>query len=310
MEFFKHHTKIDFMGLRRYTAAFSIVLCSLCLISLFTKGLNFALDFTGGTQIEVRFDKPVDLESMRKTLADNGFKNAKVQSVDVLTDVLIRVQTEGEESEAALGNKIKNLFTKDAGAVDIKRIEFVGSEVGNELVEQGTLALLIAMLATMIYIGLRFEIRLAVSAILALLHDPILILGIFSFFQLEFDLPTLAALLAMIGYSLNDTIVVFDRLREVFRAGRKLTAIQAMNQAINSTLSRTIMTSGCTLLVVVALLLHGGSALFGFSLALSIGIIVGTYSSIYVAGALAVALKLERKHLLVQTIKTEGDLRP
>jgi len=314
MEFFKQHTKIDFMGLRRYTAFISVLLCGACVVSLFVKGLNFALDFTGGTQIEVRFEQPADVDAIRHTLETHGFKNAKVQTVDALTDVMIRVHAEDEstggEGEVALGAKIKDLFTQNQQNVEIKRIEFVGSEVGNELVEQGGLALLIAILATMLYIALRFEWRLAVSAALALLHDPILILGIFSVTQIEFDLPTLAALLAMIGYSLNDTIVVFDRLREVFRAGRKLTAIQAMNQSINSTLSRTVMTSGSTLLVVIALLVHGGSALFGFSLALCIGIIVGTYSSIYVAGALAVSLKLERKHLLIQGVKTEAEGRP
>ena len=307
MEFFKKQTNIDFMGLRKYTAIFSVVLCIACIICLFLKGLNLGLDFTGGTQLEVRYPAAIQLDTLRQTLDTAGFGDAKIQHYGSTSDILIRLRSRTRMTEEQLADDIvKNLKEKDPD-VQLKRVEIVGAEVGAQLFEQGGMALLVALLATMIYIAMRFEYRFAVSAVIALLHDPIVILGAFSFFQIEFDLATLAAVLAIIGYSLNDTIVVFDRVRENFYHFRKMPALDVMNMSINQTLSRTIMTSGSTLLVVIALLIYGGESLFGFSLALTIGILIGTYSSIYVAGALAVSFGLSRADLVIAAKKAVDD---
>ncbi|HKY69862.1 MAG TPA: protein translocase subunit SecF [Gammaproteobacteria bacterium] len=308
MELFHHKTKYDFMGMRKYTAIFSALILVGSAVVLFTKGLNFGLDFTGGTQLEVRFKGVVDLEDVRTELGKDHLSDAKVTQYGSAQDYLIRIPNRVDISEQELGRKVLSSLHTKYPDVDLRRVEFVGSEVGEHLAEQGALAVVVALLATMIYIAMRFEYRFAVSAGLALLHDPICILGYFSLFQIEFDLATLAAILAVIGYSLNDTIVVYDRVRENFRKLRKGTPVEIMNISINETLSRTIMTSALTLMVVVALFVFGGESLHGFSLALMIGIVIGTYSSIYIAGALALKMGLSKADLISSSKKPLDDL--
>lgn len=279
---------------------FSILVTLISLVFLFTKGLNFGLDFTGGTQLELRYSQSVNFEEVRTQLEKAGFTGAKVTQYGSTRDILVKIPNRTGENEQRLGEDVLGTLKASDPSVQLQRVEFVGSEVGENLAEQGGLAVLAALIATLLYIALRFEYRFGISATVALLHDPILILGIFSFFQIEFDLATLAGILAVIGYSLNDTIVVFDRVRENFRKVRKGTPYEIMNASINQTLSRTIMTSATTLLVVVALYLFGGESLQGFSLALIIGIVIGTYSSIFVAGALALRLGVSRLDLASQ----------
>lgn len=322
MEFFKKETRIDFMGLRRYTVAVLLILWLGSLFLLFTKGLNFGLDFTGGTQIEARFASPVDPNDIRNQLEKAGLHRVKVQHYGSTQDLLIRVvnqkktniNSSSESSSQSLSSapseepdqaeekrisaEVKSLLQDKYPGIEIRKTEFVGSEVGEELFEQGGIAVLVSILATMIYIAFRFEYRLAVSAAVGLIHDGFLILGVFSLFGFEFDLATLASVLAVLGYSLNDTIVVFDRVRENFRKVRKGTPTEIMNLSINQTLSRTLMTSWLTMLVVLALLLFGGESLFGFSMAFFLGIVIGTVSSIYVSGALALWLGLTRADLM------------
>ena len=332
------------MGIRRYTGIISVLLWVISIGLLFSKGLNFGLDFTGGTQIEVRFAEPISPTVVREQLEQGGIHGARVQQYGSTKDLLIRVgnskiaaeaqeystEQAGEETlevsdlqgmrknleensavtspekERTVSAKVKHILLKNEPSVEIRRTEFVGSEVGAQLVEQGGVAVLVSILATMIYIALRFEYRLAVSAAVGLCHDAFLILGVFALFGFEFDLATLASILAVLGYSLNDTIVVFDRVRENFRKVRKSNPVEIMNLSINQTLSRTIMTSWMTLLVVLALLLFGGENLFGFSMAFFIGIVIGTFSSIYVSGALALWLGLSRADLLPKP-KTDVD---
>lgn len=299
MEFFKKETRIDFMGFRRYTAIGSLTLWLLALGLLMFKGLNFGLDFTGGTQIEARFSQEMCPSTVRKMLETEHLSGVRVQQFGSTKDILIRVANpDSSQSEQKLSSKIKAMLIKMDSDVEIRRVEFVGSEVGDELFEQGGIAVLVSILATMIYIAMRFEYRLAISAAIGLCHDGVLILGVFSLFGFEFDLATLASVLAVLGYSLNDTIVVFDRVRENFRKVRRKSSIEIMNLSINQTLSRTIMTSWMTLLVVLALLFFGGQSLFGFSMAFFVGILIGTFSSIYVSGAWALWLGLSRADLL------------
>lgn len=305
MEFFKKTTEINFMGLRKTTAIFSSLLFLISIASLFVNGLNWGLDFTGGTQVQVAYEKPVDTSLIRNQLTHAGFSDAVVQSYGTSKDILISVQQKNQANNSQISNQILNALP----GANIKQVSFVGPQVGQELANKGLLAVIVALLAIMFYVAMRFEYRFALGAALALIHDPILILGIFSLFHLEFNLTTLAAMLAVIGYSLNDTIVIFDRIRENFRKLRKGSTTEIVNLSINQTLSRTIMTSAMTLMVVLSLFFFGGPMLHGFALALIIGIVVGTYSSIYVAGALAVALGLSRVDLLPAT-KKEVDDRP
>ena len=298
MELFHQNTKIDFMGLRKWTGAFSLIISIISLLLLFTKGLNFGLDFTGGTQLELRYEHPITPNEVREKLEKGGFEGIKVIQYGSTRDILVKIANKKGVSEEQLSQKVLGVLKNDHDGIELRQVEFVGAEVSEHLAEQGGLAVLMALVATMIYIALRFEYRFGVSAAVALLHDPIVILGIFSFFQIEFDLATLAAILAVIGYSLNDTIVVYDRVRENFRKVRQETPTQIMNLSINQTLSRTVMTSCLTLLVVIALYFFGGSSLHGFSLALIIGIVIGTYSSIFIAGALALNMGLSRKALI------------
>ena len=305
MEFFNPNSKVDFMGARKWAALLSALIFLISIGALWVNGLKWGLDFTGGTQIEVTYPAAADLPLIRETLYNIGFKEAQVVSYGTSKDVLISIAPRADLDQMLLVGRVMQALP---GAVK-QRVDFVGPQVGKELATKGILAIVISLLATMIYIAMRFEYRLAVSSSVALIHDPVLILGVFAMFGIEFDLKALAGLLAVIGYSLNDTIVVFDRVRENFIKIRRSTPIEIMNISINQTLSRTIMTSVLTLFVVVALFVYGGETIHGFSLALIIGIVVGTYSSIYVAGALAVVMGLDRKDFLPAQRK-EMDERP
>lgn len=305
MEFFNPNSKVDFMGARRWTAIFSLLIFVLSIAALAFNGLKWGLDFTGGTQIEVSYPKAADLTLIREQLNKIGFQEAQVQSYGTSKDVLISIAPHADKEQTQLVGQVMSALP---GATK-QRVDFVGPQVGQELASKGALAILVSLLATMIYIAMRFEYRLAVSSAVALIHDPVLILGIFAFFGIEFDLKVLAGLLAVIGYSLNDTIVVFDRVRENFIKIRRTSPIEIMNISINQTLSRTIMTSVLTLFVVLSLFIYGGATIHGFALALIIGIVIGTYSSIYVAGALAVAMGLDRNDFLPAQRK-ELDDRP
>lgn len=305
MEFFNPNSNIDFMGARRWTALFSALIFILSLAALAMNGLKWGLDFTGGTQIEVSYPEAANLQGMREALAAAGFHEAQVVSYGNSKDVLISIAPRADQDQTTL---VTSVMKQLPGAVK-QRVDFVGPQVGEELATKGALAIVVSLLATMLYIAMRFEYRLAVSSAVALIHDPVLILGIFAFFGIEFDLKALAGLLAVIGYSLNDTIVVFDRVRENFVKIRRSSPIEIMNVSINQTLSRTIMTSVLTLCVVVALFVYGGEAIHGFALALIIGIVIGTYSSIYVAGALAVVMGLDRKDFMPSQ-RAEADERP
>lgn len=311
MEFFKHNTSIDFMGQRKWAAALSIAMFIFSLVSLAINGLNWGLDFTGGTQIQLSYPHEANLVEIHDNLEKAGFKDAVVISYGTSQDVLVSLVPKhknaavmDEAARAAIGDQI--LAALPGAKLD--QISYIGPQVGREMAGKGLLAIVVALLGTMVYIAFRFDMRFAVGSTIALIHDPIIIVGIFSFFHIEFNLITLAAVLTVIGYSLNDTIVIYDRVRENFRKLRKADALEVMNQAINQTLSRTIMTSVLTLTVVFALFFLGGHLLHGFSLALIIGIIVGTYSSIYVAGSLTIMLGLHRDHLVPQL--KEVDERP
>lgn len=303
MEFFNPNSNVDFMGARKWAAILSVLIFIVSISALCINGLKWGLDFTGGTQIQISYPDAVNLSKIRDDLYQAGFKEAQVISYGTSKDVLISIAPRADLNQTGLVDKLMSVLP---GAVK-QRVDFVGPQVGKELATKGALAILVSLLATMIYIAMRFEYRLAVSSAIALVHDPVLILGIFAMFGIEFDLKALAGLLAVIGYSLNDTIVVFDRVRENFTKIRRSSPIEIMNISINQTLSRTIMTSVLTLFVVVALFVYGGETIHGFSLALIIGIVVGTYSSIYVAGALAVVMGLDRKDFLPSQRKELND---
>lgn len=282
------------MGQRKKAAIFSVIICVISLLILGVKGLNLGLDFTGGTQIEVSYPQAVDIGKIRDQLTSAGFPEASVQPYGSSRELLIRLGEQKELDQKQLQSKIQTALV----GANVAQVEYIGPQVGKTLVTNGILAIIVSLLGTMVYVALRFELRFGVSAIVALIHDPIVTLGVFALTGLEFNLITLAAVLTIIGYSINDTIVVYDRVRENFRLMRKGTVLDIINRSINQTLSRTIMTSGLTLMVVTVLFFFGGEVLRGFSTALIVGIIIGTYSSIYVAGSLAVALGLERKHLM------------
>lgn len=299
-------TNIDFLGRRRIAMGVSIALIVLSIILLLTRGLNFGIDFTGGTLVEVGYPDTVELDPIRQQLAAQGFERATVQFFGTSRDVLIRIPPRPDEpDQAALSNQVlRALQTGGPSGVELRRVEFVGPAVGEELREQGGLAMIYALVGILIYIAVRFEWRFAVGSVLALVHDVLITLGFFALTQMEFDLAVLAAVLAVIGYSLNDTIVVYDRIRENFRLMRKEATEFVMNNAVNKTLARTIVTSMTTLLVLLALFLLGGAALNNFAIALIVGVIVGTYSSIFIAAAAALVLGVDRKVLL--PVKKEG----
>jgi preprotein translocase subunit SecF len=299
MEFFKHNTNIDFMAQRKWAALLSILLFLFSLGSLARYGMNWGLDFTGGTQVQLSFPQEANLTQIRANLEKAGFHDAVVISYGTSKEVLITlVPKDAAQGNETVRNALANQVLEALPGATVEQVDYIGPQVGKEMASKSVYAILFALLGTMIYIAIRFDLRFAMGSTIALIHDPIIIVGIFSFFQIEFSLITLAAVLTVIGYSLNDTIVIFDRVRENFRKLRKASSLEVMNQAINQTLSRTIMTSALTLTVVIALFFLGGSILHGFALALMIGIVVGTYSSIYVAGSLSLSLGLNRHHLL------------
>ncbi len=305
-----HNIKYDFMGHRKGALIFSSILILIAFGSLFTRGLNFGLDFTGGTVVVVNFDQAASVTDVRETLETAGYEKIVVKNFGNSQDVEITVppQFDAETGEAIDDAKLSNNMLVELLELDqsakITKADFVGSQVGDELVEQGSLALLYAIMGILIYVTIRFEWRFSLGAIVALVHDIIITAGVFSIWQIEFDLTVLAALLAVIGYSLNDTIVVFDRIRENFRKGRKATTEQVINNSIGQTLSRTVITSFTTLLVLFALFSFGGALIHGFAFALLVGVFVGTYSSIFVASTTTLALGISREDLI--PVEKEG----
>lgn len=312
MEFFKKRTSIDFLGQRKYALALSLVMIVVSLVSMVVRGFNFGLDFTGGTLIEVVYEKPVELDEVRATLSDAGFDEAVVQHFGTTREVMVRLAPRAEEDSKEVSARAYNALSQAApGQVEMRRVEFVGPQVGEELREQGGLAMLIALFGILTYVWMRYERRMAIGAILALVHDPIVILGVFSLWQIEFDLTVLAAVLAVLGYSVNDTIVVFDRIRENFRKVRKGSTADIINLSVNETLSRTIMTGVTVLLILLPMLFFGGSTLFGFALSLTIGLFVGVFSTIYIASAAALLLGVSRADFApVKKEGAEADSRP
>jgi preprotein translocase subunit SecF len=302
--------KIDFMGKRHIAVWFSALFMLVSIASLAIQGLVFGLDFTGGTLVEVGYTQSVELDDIRKTLHENGFPEAVVQHFGTTSDVSIRLgiheKTQDEENQnEALSTIILRLLEQQSGdKVEMRRVEYVGPQIGGELVEKGGLAVLLTLFGILIYVWFRFEYRFALGSIAALIHDTVIVVGIFSLFRLEFDLTVLAAVLAVIGYSLNDTIVVFDRIRENFVKLRKQESIKVVNISINQMLGRTVMTSVTTALVLIVLFTIGGELIHGFSTALLIGVVVGTYSSIYIASASALALGVTKADLM--PVQKEG----
>ena len=303
MQLIKQPLNIDFMGRRRLALYVSAALLVVSVLALALRGLELGIDFTGGTLIEVGYPQAVELESVREALKDAGFKDAVVQHFGTSQDVLVRLVPREGLSSADISTDVLRAL-KGTGEPSMRRVEFVGPQVGDELTEQGGLAMLGALFGILIYVMFRFEWRFAVGSVAALGHDVLIVLGIFALFGFEFDLTVLAAVLAVIGYSLNDTIVVFDRIRENFRKIRKGSPEQVTNTSINQTLARTLMTSFTTLLVLFALFLLGGEVIHNFALALILGIVVGTYSSIYVASSAALALGISKADLM--PVKKEG----
>lgn len=297
---------IDFMAWRRLAAGLSATLILASIVSLGTKELSWGLDFTGGTLVEVEYADSADLSAIRKTLQSRGYAGAIVVSFGTDRDVLIRlpVGTSDQQGAALLGI----LQTESEVDVELRRIEFVGPQVGEELREQGGLAMLLALGLVMLYIAFRFQFKFALGAVGALAHDVILVLGFFSLFDLEFDLTVLAAILAVIGYSLNDTIVVSDRIRENFRKLRRTDPLEVINQSLSETLGRTLVTSLTTLLVLISLAVVGGEMIHGFAVALLVGVLVGTYSSIYVAANFLIVLGVSKEDLIVPVPEGEEDL--
>ena len=304
MKLLKEELNIDFMGKRKLATIFSAILMAVSIVSLATQGLNLGVDFTGGTLVEVGYDKAAGLESIRSDLAASEFGEATVQYFGSASEVLIRVAPREGVNTAEISSSILELLRSDGQVVEMRRVEFVGPQVGEELTEDGGLAMLYALLGILIYVALRFQMRFSIGAIVALVHDVTITMGVFSILQMDFDLTVLAALLAVIGYSLNDTIVVFDRIRENFHKMRKANPIEVMNTSLNQTLSRTIMTSLTTLLVLMSLFLVGGEIIHGFSTALIIGVVIGTYSSIFVASPVTLALGISKEDLM--PVEKEG----
>jgi len=312
MEILKTKTNIDFMGQRKLALIFSGMLLLVAFASFAVRGLNYGIDFTGGTLIEVGYTESADLAQVRADLGQAGFSEAVVQYFGTTHDVLVRLAPRDDVSKAELSSDVLRVLRKSGGDdMKLRRVEFVGPQVGEELTEQGGLAMLIALGAILVYVSLRFQWKFSLGAVAALFHDVIITIGFFSILALEFDLTVLAAVLAVIGYSLNDTIVVFDRVRENFRTMRKGTAVEIFNASLNQTLSRTLMTSLTTLLVLVALFFLGGELIHEFATALIVGVVIGTYSSVYVASTSALALGVIKTDLMpVPKEGAEADARP
>nr|WP_275051439.1 protein translocase subunit SecF [Brenneria goodwinii] len=283
----------------------------LSLIVMGVRGFNWGLDFTGGTVIEINLEKPADLDLIRDSLQQAGFHDPLIQNFGSSRDVMVRMPPSVGTSGQELGNRVVSVINQGTEQhATVKRIEFVGPSVGSDLAQAGGMALLSALICILIYVGFRFEWRLALGAVIALAHDVIITMGVLSLFRIEVDLTIVASLMSVIGYSLNDSIVVSDRIRENFRKIRRGTPYEIMNVSLTQTLSRTIMTSATTLVVVLMLYIFGGAMLEGFSLAMLIGVSIGTVSSIYVASALALKLGMKREHLLVQKVEKEGADQP
>ena len=298
---------VAFMKYRKIAMFFSVLLMLASVFSLATNKLNFGLDFTGGTLLEIGFEEAADLTLIREVLDKNTYKDAVVQLYGSSKDVIIRLATREDVKAEMLGNQVLAVLENGTGQkIDMRRIEFVGASVGDELAEQGGLAMLTALICILVYVAFRFEYRFALGAVFALFHDVLLTLGLFSFLQLEFDLTVLAAILAVIGYSLNDTIVVSDRIRENFRKIREGSPSEIIDISLTQTFSRTIITSITTLLVLAALFWKGGALIHGFATALLFGVFVGTYSSIYVASLIALALGISKEDLIPEEIDKEG----
>ena len=308
MEFFKIRKDIPFMRHALIFNAVSLITFVLAVFFLFSRGLHLSVEFTGGTVMEVSYSQPADLEKLRTKVSSLGFTDVQVQNFGTARDVMIRLPAQKGVSSAQQSDKVMAALKADTADVNLRRTNFVGPQVGDELVVYGLKALGFVVLGIMIYLAIRFEWKYAVAAIIANLHDVIIILGFFAFFQWEFSLSVLAAVLAVLGYSVNESVVIFDRIRENFKRYRKMTTMEIIDNAITSTISRTIITHGSTQIMVLSMLLFGGQTLFYFALALTIGILFGIYSSVFVAAAIAMWLGIKREDLVkASTVKKAGD---
>lgn len=300
---------IDFMGKRKIAFVFSSLLVIASVILIATRGLNLGIDFTGGTVVEVGYDQPADLDEIRSTLETGGFKRAIVQYFGDSKEVLIRLAPQEGEDHSTVGDEVVQLLRKATSEpVDLRRVEFVGPQIGEELKEDGGLAMIYALFCILIYVAFRFEYRFSFGAIIALVHDVVITVGFFALTRMQFDLTVLAAVLAVIGYSLNDTIVVYDRIRENFRRIRKGDAESITNTSINQTLGRTLVTSLTTLIVLTSLHYFGGEIIHSFAVALIVGVIVGTYSSIYVASNAVLMMGISKEDLIPDPVEKEGEV--
>ena len=289
---------VNFLSVRRITTTLSIVLIIFSLVSIISKGLNPGIDFTGGFQVEVSYEQSPEIESIRNNLSAAGFNDAIVQNSGSATDIMIRIAPREGLDSRTVGKLIIDNLNQSSNSVELMSSEYVSAQVGEELTEQGGLAMVFALIMIMIYIVFRFQWKFSIGAVMALIHDVLITIGVFSFFQITFDLAVLAAILAVVGYSLNDTIVIFDRIRENFRSMRRAETLDILNSSITQTISRTMITSSTTLMVLLALYIMGGQSLQGFSLALIIGVLIGTYSSIFIASTSIFYLDISTSDLL------------
>lgn len=308
MELFRFKKDIPFMSYGKLTTTISVVTFVLAILFLVFRGLNLSVEFTGGTLMEVSYSQPVDVNKIRAQLEENGFVQSRVQNVGTAKDVVIRVPNKSDVNSAMLSNQIFDIIANDGPNPILKSVEFIGPEVGEDLVLHGLLAILFVCIGIMAYLAIRFEWRFAVAAILANMHDVIIILGVFAFFQLEFSLTVLAAILAVLGYSVNESVVVFDRIRENFRSSRGGVSVpEIINNSITTTMSRTIITHFCTELMVLSMLFFGGPSLHNFALALTIGILFGIYSSVLVASPILMWLGVSKENL-VKKVKSKEEI--
>ena len=309
MEFFKIRKDIPFMRHALIFNAVSLITFVLAVFFLFTRGLHLSVEFTGGTVMEVSYSQPADLEKLRSKVSSLGFTDVQVQNFGTARDVMIRLPAQKGVSSAQQSDKVMAALKAESPDANLRRTNFVGPSVGEELVVDGLKALAFVVIGIMIYLAIRFEWKYAVSAIIANLHDVVIILGFFAFFQWEFSLSVLAAVLAVLGYSVNESVVIFDRIRENFKRYRKMNTVEIIDNAITSTISRTIITHGSTQIMVLSMLLFGGQTLFYFALALTIGILFGIYSSVFVAAAIAMWLGIKREDLIkaAPVVKKPGD---
>ena len=289
---------VNFLSVRRITTTLSIVLIIFSLVSIISKGLNPGIDFTGGFQVEVSYEQSPEIESIRNNLSAAGFNDAIVQNSGSATDIMIRIAPREGLDSRTVGKLIIDNLNQSSNSVELMSSEYVSAQVGEELTEQGGLAMIFALIMIMIYIVFRFQWKFSIGAVMALIHDVLITIGVFSIFQITFDLAVLAAILAVVGYSLNDTIVIFDRIRENFRSMRRAETLDILNSSITQTISRTMITSSTTLMVLLALYIMGGQSLQGFSLALIIGVLIGTYSSIFIASTSIFYLDISTSDLL------------